>query len=128
MDVERGASAGGDPDGPRVVGGAQPEKDGSVPRRDRPAPAPWTREVPPDDVPEDYVAKPVPTRAMSIPRLVDVTLLMVILVDMFVGFVGFVVTAVRGETVPVDMALRLIYGAGIQFVGWWTVIHLVRHR
>jgi hypothetical protein len=125
MDAEQEASAGGDPDGPRVVGGAQPEQDGSVPRRDRPAPAPWTREVPPDDVPEDYVAKPVPRRAMSIPRLVVVTLLMVILADMFVGFV---VTAVRGETVPVDMALRLIYGAVIQFVGWWTVIHLVRHR
>ena len=125
MDAEREASAGGDPDGPRVVGGAQPERDGSVPRRDRPAPAPWTREVPPDDVPEDYVAKPVPTRAMSIPRLVVVTLLMVILVDMLVGFV---VTTVRGETVPVDMALGLIYGAVIQFVGWWTVIHLVRHR
>jgi hypothetical protein len=49
---------------------------------------------------------------------------MVILVDLFVGFV---VTAVRAETVPVDMALRLIFGAVIQFVGWWTVIHLVRH-
>ena len=64
-------------------------------------------------------------RATRARRVVVVALFMVILVDMFVGFV---VTAVRAETVPVDMALRLIFGAVIQFVGWWTVIHLVRHR
>ena len=125
MDGEREAGARREADGQRVVGGAQPEQDGSVPRRDRPAPAPWTREVPPGAVPYDYVAKPVPKRTISAPRLLIVVLLVVFLVDMFVGFV---VTAVRGETVPVDMALRLIYGAVIEFVGWWTVIHLVRHR
>jgi hypothetical protein len=125
MDVEREADAGREADGPRVVGGAQTEQDGSVPRRDRPAPAPWTREVSLGDVPADYVAKPIPKRVISIPRLLIVVLLAVILAD---AFVGFVVTAVRSETVPVDMALRLIFGAVIQFVGWWTVFHLVRHR
>lgn len=125
MDAEQEASAGQAADGPRVAGGPQPERDGSVPRRDRPAPAPWTREVPRDYVPTDYVAKPVPMRAISIPRLLVVVLLIVILVDMLVGFM---VTAVRSETVPVDMALRLVFGVPFQFVGWWTVIHLVRHR
>jgi hypothetical protein len=71
------------------------------------------------------VAKPVPTRVISIPRLLVVVLLVVILAD---AFVGFVVTAVRSETVPPDMALRLVFGVPIQFAGWWTVIHLIRHR
>jgi hypothetical protein len=62
---------------------------------------------------------------MSTPRLVVVVLLALLLVD---AFVGFVVTAVRSDTVPVDMALRLVFGVPIQFAGWWTVIHLVRHR
>ena len=125
MDAEHEADDARDGDGPRVVGVVSPERNGSVSRRDRPAPAPWTREVPPDTVPDDYVAKPMPRKFISLPRLLVVTLLVVLLADMLVGFV---VTAVQGETVPVDMALRFVFGAAIQFMGWWTVIHLVRHR
>ena len=124
MDAEQEADAAGKPDGPRVVGVEYPEPDGSVPRRDRPAPAPWTREVPPDDVPDDYVARPEETRAMSIGLLVFVALLSLFLVGMVVDFV---VTA-RSGVAPATMALGLVYGAAIQVVGWWTVIHLIRHR
>jgi len=125
MDAESEAHAGGEDDGPRVVGGEYPESANPVRRRDNPAPAPWTREVAPGAVPDDYVAKPAPARSMSAGRRVVVTLLIVFLV---VYLVNFVVTVVDGDNVSPDMALRLFFGAPIQFVGWWTVIHLMRDR
>lgn len=124
MGAHEDAGDGREVDGPRVVGAASPERDGSVPRRDRPAPAPWTKEVPPDTVPDDYVAKPHEARAMSIGVLVFVVLLSLFLVGMVVDFVN----TLRSDTAPATMALGMVYGAVIQFVGWWTVIHLVRHR
>lgn len=125
MNAEREAGSGGEADGPRVVGVEYPGADDSSPRRDRPAPAPWTREVPPGDLPDDYVARPVPSRPMSIGRLLVVTLIAAFLVGMVIDFIA---TLRRGDEVPAGMALGLVYGAAIQVLGWWTVIHLIRRR
>lgn len=76
-------------------------------------------------MPDDYVGRPVPARAISIGRLVVVTLLVVYLVGMVVDFV---VVATRGEEPQAGMALGIISGAAIQCGGWWTVIQLIRHR
>ncbi|NYI42260.1 hypothetical protein [Demequina lutea] len=125
MDAEQEVDAAGERDGRRVVGAGYREPGGPVWRRDRPIPASWTRDVPLGTLPDDYVARPVRARPIAFGRLVVVALLVLFLVAMVVALVA---TAVVGESVPADMALRFVFGAVIQFLGWWTVIHLIRDR
>ncbi len=124
MDAEDEADGERDADAPRVVGSDDPEPDGPTSRRDRPAPAPWVREVPLGEVPTDYASRPVPERKMSTPRRWVVALLALFLT---IGAVDFIVAAV-GDSYPTDLPLRFVYGSVMQALGWWAVIYLVRDR
>ena len=124
MGVEQESDTAGEPVERRVVGAEDREPESPASRRDRPEPAPWTKAVPLGEVPEDYAARPRPERKMSIPRRRVVALLALFLT---VSAVDFIVAAV-GDSYPADLPLRFVFGSVMQALGWWTVIHLVRHR
>ena len=113
MGVEHEADTGGEPVERRVVGAEHREPESPVLRRDRPEPAPWTKEVPLGEVPEDYAARPRLQRKMSTPRRWVVTLLALFLT---VSAVDFIVAAV-GDSYPADLPLRFVFGSVMQAWG-----------
>ncbi|MCB2411468.1 hypothetical protein LGT39_01225 [Demequina sp. TTPB684] len=109
------------------MSGKEPYDDADVPqvpRRDQPIPPPW---VGPDYEPASpWIGRPVHARTMSRSRALIIGGLSVFLVVQAVGLSSAYVDSPPEALAP--LALGAFYLAVIEIAGWWTVIHLIRHR